>query len=284
MVVLVCGGLFLSKNDEEIILQTIYRAVMEKDKGFIAWMKNGRLTVDTDVLAKLMMPPSSPSRGGAQGQSNVPLYPFDRRRHVEQPKERKPGYEWENENLQQQRVSLPEAATATNNTEQNPLIGRLVLKSKLRYGRISFDSRDVKFMSEGLWAFPEDIVQHLLERYQHIHERQVKIMLVPSHNRHLCYVGDEEIEMADNDLLLLQTRVRNGLVSLHEDDIVFHFPGDWQVPMVILSDLKRTALNGKLFIISDEKGNLRWIVKRAENKFKEAVAGVRDMVLAVWPF
>lgn len=283
MVVLVCGGLSLSKNDEEKILQTIYRAVMEKDKGFIAWMEDGRLTVDTDVLAKLMMPPSSPSRGSAQGQSNVPLHPFHRRRQVEQPIARKPGYEWENENLQQQRVSLPEAATATYNNEQNPVIARLVLKSKLRYGLISFEERDVKFGSEELRGIPKDIVQHL-KRYQHTRELQVKIMLVPSRNQHLCYVGDEEIEMADNDLLLLQTRVRNGLVSLNEDDIVFHFPGDWQVPKVILSDLKRKAFNGKLFIISDEKGNLRWIVKRTESKFKEVVAGVRDMVLAVWPF
>ena len=91
----------MPKNDEAMILRTIYRAFMEKDKGFIAWLKNGRVTVDTDVLVKqYMMPPSSPSRGGAQGQSNVPLHPFYRRRHVEQPTERKPGYEWENENLQ----------------------------------------------------------------------------------------------------------------------------------------------------------------------------------------
>ena len=159
-----------------------------------------------------------------------------------------------------------------------------MLKSKLRYGHISFESADLKFISGELWKIPEDIVQHLLKRYRHIHVRQVKIMLVPGHNQYFFYVGDEEIEMAHNDLLFLQTRVTNGMVSFHEDDVVSRYPGDWQVPMVILADLKRKASNGKLFIISDKKGNLRCTVKRTEFKFREAVAGGRDMVVAFWPF
>ena len=88
--------------------------------------------------------------------------------------------------------------------------------------------------------------------------------------------------MADNDLILLKTRVRNGLVSFHDDDVEVRYPADWRVPGGILEDLKRTASNGKLFIISDEKGNLRCTVKTA---VKDTVVGVRDVVLAwIWPF
>ena len=54
--------------------------------------------------------------------------------------------------------------------------------------------------------------------------------------------------------------------------------------MYILEDLKRKASNGKLFIISDEKGNLRCTVKRTERVKEAAVAAVRDVVLAFWPF
>lgn len=43
-------------KDEDIIHQPIYRTVKGKDKGFIAWLKNGRLTVDPDVLAQLLNP------------------------------------------------------------------------------------------------------------------------------------------------------------------------------------------------------------------------------------
>ena len=261
---MVCGSLCLPKKDEEIIHQTIHRKFEETGKGSIAWLKNGRLTVDSDVLVQLLNPaftmscvvtPSSPG-GVAQGQSSFPLHSFDRRRHVEQPTERKPGYGWENENLQQQRVSFPVAATSTYNTKQNRMIGKLVLKSKLRYGNISFQPADLEFLSEEFCEIAEDTAQGLLKTYKHIDERKLKIMSIASHKSQIVYVGDQGIEMADNDLLLLKTRVKNinGMASFHEDDIEVRYPPDWQVPVYILEDLRRKAFNGKLFIISDEKG------------------------------
>ena len=260
----VCGSLSLNEEDEEIIHQTIHRTFEEKNKGFIAWLRNGRLTVDTDVLVQLLnpaftmafvMPPSSPPRGRDQGFTNVPLHSFDQRLQVEQLPERKMGYGWENENLEP--VCLP-AATPPYNAKQNQgVIGKLVLESKLRYGLISFEPADLKFLSGEFREIPEDIVQHLLQTHKEIDESRVKIMLVPSHNDQLIYVGDQGIEMADNDLLLLKTRVINGLVSLHQDDIEARYPADWQVPVYILEDLDKKKSNGKLFIISDEKGNLK---------------------------
>ena len=260
MIFLVCGSLSLPKKDEDIIHQTIYRTVKGKDvKGFIAWLKNGRLTVESDVLAQLLNPaftmscavtPSS-TRWATQGQRSVLFHSSDRRRHVEHPTERKSGCGWN-------------AATPTFNTKPNRVMGKLMLKSKLRYGELSFDSADLKFFSQEFQEIPQDIIKHLLQTNKHVQETSVKIMWVPSHNQQLIYVGDQEIEMADNDLLLLKTRVKNGVVSFHEDDIEARYPADWQVPVYILEDLKRKASNGKLFIISDEKGNLRCTVKRTE--------------------
>ena len=102
-------------------------------------------------------------------------------------------------------------------------------------------------------------------------------MSIPSHNQQLVYVGDQGIEMADNDLLLLKTRVRNGLVSFHEDDIEARYPADWRVPGYILEELKRKGSNGKLFIISDEKGNLKSCIKPEK---KDRFAGARNKALA----
>lgn len=281
---MVCGSLSLPNKDEEMIHRTIYDTIKKEDKGFIAWLKNGRLTVDTDVLAQLLNPSLNlwcvmTPRGVAQGQVNVPLNSFEQRRHLEQPPERKPGFGGEIKNLQQQRVSLPAETRAK--TKQGSVMGKMVLKSKLRFGNISFELADLKFLSPEFREIPEHIVQHL-KTYKHVAESNVKVMLVPSHNKQVVYVGDQEIEMADNDLILLKTRVRNGLVSFHEDDVEVRYPADWQVPEGILEDLKRKASNGKLFIISDEKGNLRCTVK---NVVKDTVVGVRDMVLAwIWPF
>ena len=283
VILLVCGSLFLPNEDEEIIHRTIYDTIKKKDKGFIGWLKNGRLTVDTDVLVQLLNPALAKSfrTPSAQGETNISLHSFHQRRHLEQPPERKPGYGLENENLQQQRESFP-VAIPTYNTKQNRLIGKLVLKSKLRYGNISLKPADLKFLSREFREIPKDIVQHLLQTNKHVDERRFKVMLVPSRNEELVYVGDQEIEMADNDLILLKTRVRNGLVSFHDDDVEVRYPADWRVPGGILEDLKRTASNGKLFIISDEKGNLRCTVKTA---VKDTVVGVRDVVLAwIWPF
>ena len=266
VILLVCGSLSLPNEDEEIIHRTIYDTIKKKDKAFIGWLKDGRLSVDTDVLGQLLNPAlvksfRMPPRD--QGETNILLHSFDQRRHLEQPPERKPGYGLENKNLQQQLESFP-VAIPTYSTKQNPLIGKLVLKSKLRYGKISFERADVKFLSGEIQEIPEDIIQHLRQTNKHVKERRVKIMLVPSRNEQLVYVEDQDIEIADNDLILLKTRVINGVVSFHEDDVEVRYPADWQVPVYILEDLRRKASNGKLFIISDEKGNLRCTVKRTE--------------------
>ena len=286
VVVLVCGSLSLPDEDEEIIHRTIYDTIKKKEKGFIAWLKDGRLTVDTDVLAQLLNPDLilscvTPPGGAAPGQTNIPVHSLHQRLHLQPPPERKPPYGWENENLQQQRVSLP-VATPTNKTKPNRVMGKLLLKSKLRYGKISFNSPDLEFLSEEFREIPDVIAQSLLKTYKHINERKVKIMSVPDHNSaQLVYCGDQEIEMADNDLILLKTRVRNGLVYFHEDDIEVRYPADWQIPTHILEDLRKKGSNGKLFIISDEKGNLRSIVKSA---VMDRVTGTKDKALAFFTF
>lgn len=289
MVILVCGSLYLPKKDEEIIYQTIQRTFEEKGKGFIAWLKNGKLMVDTDVLAQLLKPtsneslvmPASSPQWVLQGQTNPPLPSSDQGSYVEQPPGRKPGYGWTNENLQQQRVSPPAAATPTyvyNYTKNNPVKGKLLLKSKLRYGNISFESSDLEILCDEFWKNPGEVAQDLLKTYKRIDERQVKILSVPNHHSHLAYVGDQGIEMADNDLLLLKTRVNNGLVSFDENDIEVRFPADWQVPVKILEDLKNKRLDGRLFIISDEKGNLKCTVKKLG--VKDRMAGAKDKAVA----
>ena len=82
--------------------------------------------------------------------------------------------------------------------------------------------------------------------------------------------------MADNDLLLLKTRVRKGIVSFHEDELKSRYSG-WNVPEYILKDLKRNASTGKLFIVSDEKGSLRCII---QSKAKRRAKSAKGRVLA----
>lgn len=146
-------------------------------------------------------------------------------------------------------------------TEHGLLAGKLLFKSKLRHGRISYAQEDVEFSSPHFLGLPDDKKQRYLDNYSHIDEIQLKIVSGRPGSSLLVFVGNQGIEMGNNDLLLLKTRVIKGLVSLHEGDIEFQYPG-WKVPMFILEDLKRKASTGRLFIISDEKGNLTCKVKR----------------------
>ena len=89
-----------------------------------------------------------------------------------------------------------------------------MLKSKLRNGKISFDSDDVVFSSPEFLKIPDVVTQSLLETYRHTDEIQLRVISVEN-----VYTGDQGIEMADNDSLLLKTRVRKSIVSFNEDDL-----------------------------------------------------------------
>ncbi|XP_073255741.1 uncharacterized protein [Porites lutea] len=159
-------------------------------------------------------------------------------------------------------------------TEHDPLKAKLVLKSKLHNGKVSFDPDDVVFLSPEFLKIPDVVTQSLLETYRHTDEIQLRVISVE--NEFFVYTGDQGIEMADNDLLLLKSRVRKGVVSFHEDDVKFRYSG-WKVPEYILQDLKRNASTGKLFIVSDEKGSLRCII---QNKAKRRAKSAKGRVLA----
>lgn len=253
---MVCGGVSLLQEDEDKIYQTIYHMVMEKEKGFIAWLKNGQLTVDIDTLAQLLTDPAltksysnlpcSP-RWGAHSQVNVPVTTAAQRPN------------------EVQQVSHP--PTTPIHTEQRPLAGILLFKSKLRNGRISYAPGDVEFgdpeNGKGLLAVSTQ--SKLQERYRLNNEIQLKIMSVG--NEMLVCVGDHGVETEDNDVLLLKTRIRKGLVSLHENDVDVQYPG-WSVPVDILEDLKRKEADGNLFVIVDKKGNLRCTVRKITKREK----------------
>ena len=159
-------------------------------------------------------------------------------------------------------------------TEHDPLKAKLVLKSKLKNGKVSFDPNDVVFLSPQFLKIPDVVTQSLLETYKHTDEIELRVISVE--NELFVYTGDQGIEMADNDLLLLKTRVRKGVVSFQEDDVKFRYSG-WKVPEYILKDLKRNASTGKLFIVSDEKGMLRCII---QSKAKRRAKSAKGRVLA----
>ena len=152
------------------------------------------------------------------------------------------------------------------NTKRGPV----VLKTKLRKGRISYQPGDVQVWYPG-FEVPDHIIHILRQNYCHIPEAVVKIVII---NGELKWSVDSKskesredkgIQIAANEAVMLHTRVRYGQVSLEKGDLEFISPG-WRAPQFIIQTLQReyrSTPNGELFVISDQQGNLRHIVNIA---------------------
>ena len=232
---------FKSKEDENTVMQTIERIINKIGKGFLARMKNGKLTVDPEVLVQCLRSTSAtPAPGFLE-------------RNIDAP-----------------------GATAETYSDQlaNPPIMNVesvLLRTLLRYGRISYEPEDLQLWTPG-FTVPDYINQSLLQTHGAYPVTGVTIM--SDNNGKLRYSVDpklievsrsryEGIKIAENETLMVKTRIRNGLVSFQEDDIHFR-RGHWQVPQYIMDSLEAnysSTVCGVLYIISNEKEELRCIVK-----------------------
>ena len=110
---------------------------------------------------------------------------------------------------------------------------------------------------------PDEVKQDLLKRFGMTSEVEVKIVSNPSGLQWFVKENSREAkEIAETEVLMLNTRVRHGRVSMEEGDLQFKYP-NWIVPECILQKIEcdhRNTPNGELNVISDEKGNLRFHV------------------------
>ena len=145
------------------------------------------------------------------------------------------------------------------------------LRSILRFGRISFELRDLQLWDPA-FIVPDFINTELIQLYQYTPEIGVRI--VQGIDGQLqCFVDPKLIEVSNsrykgikiaaNETLKLKTRIREGLVSFQDNDVDFRY-GSFRIPQKIIDELKEehwATPCGVLHIISDEIRNLRIIVK-----------------------
>ena len=163
----------------------------------------------------------------------------------------------------------------------------ILLRTLLRYGKISYELEDLQVCTPG-FIVPEYITKSLL---QHQGANPVTgVTIMPDKNGELKWSVNpklieishsryEGIQIASDETLILKTRIRNGLVSFEESDVHF-WNGNWEIPQYIRERLEaeyRSTPCGDLFIISDEKQNLRSIVKIGKvNKMITFVNNVKN--------
>ncbi len=287
VIVLVCDNCVLPQKDEAIVHDTIERIITKTKKGFIAWLKAGKLAVDADVLVQLMNPTSAEPQRNPQT-TGVSRSFEKSTTYLDQPQ----GYqmrnpsEWEtrregNEQSHTQKpppqphgaasiqLRYPPATTTSYTGYNKPNREPVMLKSKLRRGIISYVQGDLEILRPG-FEVPDRIIQSLLNEHYITAEAEVKIvkdsngeLRVTVEHKSKDSSKDQGIELAANEAIMLETRLRYGKASFEKKDLRF-IRENFQIPPYITTSLKRdyeTMPNVELYVISDDKGNLRYKVQ-----------------------
>lgn len=277
---MICDNSSLPPKDEEIVSRAIEDIITRRGKGHIAWLKKGKLSVEPDVLVKCLTstsptPQPNPQinslRASQEKSRDAPcsvaeLFSTNSGQSQSGPLQRNLS-DW----LHMQQV--PTTIQPLMNTHPAILVtGEPVwLRSILRYGRISLELRDLQLWDPA-FIVPNFIDTDLIQLYQYTPEIGVRIVqgidgqFQWSVDPKLIEVSKTRckgIMIAASETLLLKTRIREGVVSFQENDVDFRY-GRFRIPQAIIDKLKEEHCStpcGVLYIISDERGNLRTIVK-----------------------
>ncbi|XP_078380137.1 uncharacterized protein LOC144663070 [Oculina patagonica] len=231
VIIIVCCQSSLSREEEEVINCTIKSKFKEEDKVFVTSIKDGKMALEPKEFLKLMMLTIPNTNPDPQERSAAPI---------------------------------PHSAVT--------ITGELVLlRSLLRNGKISYQLEDIQLWDPE-FIVPDDIAHDLY--YKHFYIPVTGVRIVLEHNGNLqCSIDpklievsrsrNEGIQIATNEILQLKTRIHNGVVSFQESDVDFRY-GSFHIPRQIIDGLKDEYWStpcGELYIIADEKWNLRCIVK-----------------------
>ena len=148
------------------------------------------------------------------------------------------------------------------NQDFSSMKGFVMLRSRLEYGR---QSNDVEIHYPG-FIVPKWIETEMYEKYRTIYKVVVEIISdgkggytwSPSANKSLVQLGA-------NETVMLKTRLCKRRISIQPGHLEFIYPG-WEIPKYIIDDLMKQyhlCSDGKLYIISNEKKELRLVVRKA---------------------
>lgn len=311
VILVICSpDALFSLTDEAIFTEKVGGIFQGSGKGIVLWMKNSLLTVEPDIVAQMIMAPGSPfestkSQTSYRDDFSRPRYTTqsldpdgtDRQEQTGRSNMRFSQHEmcygrdapWKDRTLQQSQGFVPSQITLPPSVTRftahfNSKGELLLLKTRLRHGKLSYDPKDIDILYPG-FQVPCHIEKSLYEKHLHTSEAVVKIVKDPKSSEVRWSVDPkskgffskkskeaplsqsrehrEPISIATNETVVLETRVRYGEVSMKKNDLEFIYP-HWDIPQYFVEGLKRdyhATPDGKLFVISDVEGNLRLIVE-----------------------
>ena len=145
------------------------------------------------------------------------------------------------------------------NQEISSVEGFVMLRCRLKFGQ---PTNDVEIHYPG-FIVPHYLAQRMYETYQNTNEAVVEVRSdgrggyawFPSTKKSLGQLGEDET-------VVLKTRLCNGLISHEKGKLEFIYPA-WRAPRYLIADLRenyQSCRDRELYIISNEKGNLRVLV------------------------
>ena len=148
-----------------------------------------------------------------------------------------------------------------------PPVRIVMVQTHLRNGRISNQPEDVEYWKPG-FVVPDEMARNLLRRHSTKAKAYLLILKHVKGNLIAQVNGKEKdwqqiLKLALDESIVLQTRIKNGIISLEPEDVVLR-EKNFQIPSEVFNRLKQdfwATPNAELFILSDSKENLRSIVK-----------------------
>ena len=262
----------LSSPKDEVIdrIISIVDRIITREKGFIAKLENGKLSVDPDVLVHCSErnPQTDPLEGLKNSSTHLDPPQGNQMRN---PSEWQPKYGCNETRKQEEQgvTTIPYASATSFTGHITPNREPVMLKSQLRHGKISCLPEDLEILFPG-FQVPDGITQRLLHEYGDTIQAGVKVVR-DSNGKLRATVEpkskdssrEEVVQIADNETLLLATCIRYGKVSLLKGDLRYISP-NWKIPAYITTSLAReygTLPKGELYVISDEKGAVKFKVE-----------------------
>jgi len=299
---LICDNFSLPPEDEKIATKAIEEKVIRREKGLIVWLKKGELSLGRGDLVKYLTSPTpqqniqtnnlrtSQENNSCAPGSGADTYSPSSDQSQSYPLESNPP-DWKQghwNNVLNMEQPTPQASTATRsyhplavNVNEEPVF----LRSLLRYGRISYQVEDLQ-IRDPTFTVPDYIDKILFQQYHDTPvtgvtiERSIQGTLQWPVDPQLIKVSKSRykgINIADNETLMLKTRVRYGKVSFQESDVHFRH-GTWQIPQNMIDSLKKeywATPSGDLYIISDGREQLRMVVN--VRNFSQARSALNKM-------
>ncbi|KAL9963906.1 hypothetical protein ACROYT_G027461 [Oculina patagonica] len=193
----ICGPSHLPSKDEEMFVQTIESILKERGKGLPVWLEDGKLNVEPDVLIQLMLQTSTMDDTGTRksyqeefsrpanvASASIPETSQAKlsQEHLTGPLVQEPYHDTRPRLDKEQHDKPSQALLPAPTSYEEPPMGyneALMLKTRIRNGKISFEPGDLEFRYPD-WMIPQYLVESLGREYSGTPEGE------------LCVISDEK--------------------------------------------------------------------------------------------